>query len=319
MKVVPPDAPPWSQIGRRSHFINCHGAPADPQFYGQQGNSYPVAHSAAQLAGLSVGTVAGVECCYGAELYDPALANGQAGICNTYLAAGAHGYFGSSTIAYGPASGNGQADLICQFFLKHVLSGSSTGEAALRARLDFIQLLSVAEPTDLKTLAQFNLMGDPSLHPVHVAGSTGDAVVKLGPSKAAGAKKGKARSDPASLRAASRPLRRAHLAALGRLLGSAVASVDSRSKRASSGNVKTLLESELRKQGAARLEVCSFGVKPPAFAAVRGSAKTAAAPLYRVDVAVGELPQRNAPFRRLLVVVARQVGAALTIRHLYSR
>ncbi len=217
-----------------------------------------------------MGTIAGVECCYGAELYDPALANGQAGICNTYLAAGAHGYFGSSTIAYGPASGNGQADLICQFFLKHVLSGSSTGEAALRARLDFIQLLSVAEPTDLKTLAQFNLMGDPSLHPVHVAGSAGDAVVSPGPSKTARATKGKARTDPASLRAASRPQRRAHLAALGHLLGSAVASVDSKNRRASSGSIKTLLESELRKQGAARLEVCSFRVKASAFAGRRG-------------------------------------------------
>src|SRR6185295_6134667 len=144
------------------------------------------------LAGLSEGTVAAVESCYGAELYDPALAGGVPGICNTYLAAGAHGYFGSSTISYGPASGNGQADLICQFFLKHVLSGASTGEAALRARLDFIQLLSLAEPIDLKTLAQFNLMGDPSLHPVHVAGSAGDSVVKLGPSKTAGATKGKA-------------------------------------------------------------------------------------------------------------------------------
>lgn len=320
LKSVPPAAPPWPQIGRRAHFINCHGASADPQFYGQQGNSFPVAHAAAKLAGLSATTVASVECCYGAELYDPALANGQAGICNTYLAGGAHGYFGSSTIAYGPASGNGQADLICQFFLKHVLTGASTGEATLRARLDFIQLLSVAEPTDLKTLAQFNLLGDPSLHPVQAAVQPGDAVVSTGSPKSTGTAKGKARADPKSLRAASRPQRRAHLAALGRLLGSAVASVDSKNRRASTGNIKSLLESELRKQGAARLEVCSFRVKPPAaLAAGRSKSKAAAASLGRVDVAVGELPRRNAPFRRLLVVVARQVGNATIIRHLYSR
>jgi len=319
-KIVPPDAPPWPKIGRRSHFINCHGASADPQFYGQQGNSFPVAHAAAQLAGLSASTVASVECCYGAELYDPALADGQAGICNTYLAAGAHGYFGSSTIAYGPASGNGQADLICQFFLKHVLTGASTGEATLRARLDFIQLLSVAEPTDLKTLAQFNLMGDPSLHPVQTAVHAGDAVVSAGSAASTGTTKASAHADSASLRAASRPQRRAHLAALGHLIGSAVASVDSENRRASTGNIKSLLESELRKQGAAKLEVCSFGVKPPtAFARGRGKAKAAATSMGRVEVAVGELPQRNAPFRRLLVVVARQVGNATIIRHLYSR
>ena len=320
MKTVPPSAPPWSQVGRRAHFINCHGAAADPQFYGQQGNAYPIAHAAAKLAGLSSCTVAGVECCYGAELYDPALADGQAGICNSYLAKGAHGYFGSSTIAYGPASGNGQADLICQFFLKHVLTGASTGEATLRARLDFIQLLSVADPTDLKTLAQFNLMGDPSLHPVQAAVHPGDAVMSPGSPTSAGTTKAKARSDAASLRAASRPQRRAHLAALGRLLGSAVASVDSGSRRASTGKIKSLLESELRKQGAARLEVCSFGVKPPAeFSEGRGKAKVALASMGRVDVAVGELPRRNAPFRRVLVVVARQVGNAMIIRHLYSR
>src|SRR6185295_8428699 len=221
------------------------------------------------LAGLSEGTVAAVESCYGAELYDPALAGGVPGICNTYLAAGAHGYFGSSTISYGPASGNGQADLICQFFLKHVLSGASTGEAALRARLDFIQLLSLAEPIDLKTLAQFNLIGDPSLHPVLAAGSVGDAIVGPGAGAPKAKAKAKASADAASLRAATRPQRRAHLAALGRMLGSAVASVDSKTKRVATGNVKALLEAELRKQGAAKLELCSFGVKSPAFAAGR--------------------------------------------------
>jgi len=35
---------------------------------------------------------------------------GQAGICSTYLADGAYGCCGSTTIAYGPSEGNGQAD-----------------------------------------------------------------------------------------------------------------------------------------------------------------------------------------------------------------
>ena len=41
------------------------------------------------------------ECCYGAELYEPAKAQGQAGIANTYLGEGAIGFLGSTTIAYG--------------------------------------------------------------------------------------------------------------------------------------------------------------------------------------------------------------------------
>ncbi len=171
-RTSPTQGPNWTeaQIKRRTHFINCHGAPADAFFYGQTGNSFPKAHSASFVAGkLSEGTVAAVECCYGAELYDPALlAPPQMAICNTYLAGKAYGYLGSTTIAYGPAAGNGAADLICQFFLKHVLQGSSLGRAALEARQEFASHAPALDPVDLKTLAQFNLLGDPSLHPVKV-------------------------------------------------------------------------------------------------------------------------------------------------------
>ena len=41
-------------------------------------------------------TVLAAECCYGAELYDPALGLGQMGMCNTYLARKAYAYFGST-------------------------------------------------------------------------------------------------------------------------------------------------------------------------------------------------------------------------------
>jgi hypothetical protein len=66
LQDVPPRHPPWTaRIGRLSHFFNCHGAPADPHFYGQQGSSYPIAHDAARLKGLQRGTVLAAECCYG--------------------------------------------------------------------------------------------------------------------------------------------------------------------------------------------------------------------------------------------------------------
>jgi len=115
-----------------------------------------------------VPTVVSAECCYGAELYDPSVAKGQMGICNTYLAGGAYGFFGSSTTAYGPSSGNGSADLVCQYFLQRVLAGSSLGRATLEARQRFVQVMSVLDPADMKTLAQFNLMGDPAIHPVAI-------------------------------------------------------------------------------------------------------------------------------------------------------
>jgi hypothetical protein len=117
------------------HFINCHGRPEDPKCYGQRGRDYPIAHTANKLVKkIMNGTVIAVECCYGAQLYDPADADMQPGICSTYLRDGAYGFFGSSTIAYGPSDGNGQADLICQYFIIEVLDGASLGEATLKAR-----------------------------------------------------------------------------------------------------------------------------------------------------------------------------------------
>jgi len=172
MATSPPGGPAWTpaQLGRRIHFINCHGAPSDPNFYGQRGRSYPVAHSAKRLVRkIMNGTVIAVECCYGAELYDPADSDMQSGICSTYLRDGAYGYFGSSTVAYGPSEGNGQADLICQYFLEEALNGASLGDAALRARHRFAQAYTHLDPVDLKTLMQFHLLGDPSIHAISYA------------------------------------------------------------------------------------------------------------------------------------------------------
>jgi Peptidase family C25 len=172
MNVVPPAAPPWTAtvLGARAHFINCHGAPATHQFFGEEElpeHIYPVSHDATQIPGnLAAGTVMSAECCYGAELYDPVIDDGQMGMCNTYLGNGAYAYFGSSTIAYGPPTGNDQADLICQDFLKNIRSGFSAGRACLQARLDYVSRSIVMAPFDLKTLAQFGLMGDPALTPV---------------------------------------------------------------------------------------------------------------------------------------------------------
>lgn len=169
MATSPPKGPAWTpaQLAPRVHFINCHGAPSDPNFYGQRGNSFPVAHSAKNLVRkIMNGTVIAAECCYGAELYNPADSQNQAGIDSTYLRDGAYGYLGSSTIAYGPSEGNGQADLICQYFLNEVLDGASLGDAALRARHRFAQSYTHLDPVDLKTLVQFHLLGDPSIHAV---------------------------------------------------------------------------------------------------------------------------------------------------------
>jgi hypothetical protein len=169
LRVSPVDGPshPAGLLASRMHFINCHGGQASPEFQGQKGKAYPIALTTKTISGkITEGTVAAVECCYGAELYEAVTLGVDLPICQTYLAQGAYGYLGSTTIAYGPANINGSADLICQYFLLHVMGGASLGRAALMARQQYVAEVGQMDPVDLKTLAQFYLLGDPSIHPV---------------------------------------------------------------------------------------------------------------------------------------------------------
>ncbi|MBP6224640.1 MAG: hypothetical protein KA439_06225 [Rhizobacter sp.] len=156
------------------HFINCHGGQADPQFYGEDArHRFPVSLSSTKLAGkIRPGTVAAAECCYGGEMYDSVTLGLPMPIGQHYLAQGACGFLGSSTIAYGPPDSNGAADLLAQYFLLAVLEGASTGRALLMARQQFVQQTAELDPADLKTLAQFSLLGDPAVHPARVPNAT---------------------------------------------------------------------------------------------------------------------------------------------------
>jgi hypothetical protein len=155
-----------------AHFINCHGAEVDPKFYGQRGNRYPVSMSSDDVAkGSKPSTVVAAECCFGAQLYDPSLANGAWPIPNAYLGAGAVGFLGSTNTAYGLEASNSAADLMTQYFLINILEGASLGRAFLQARQKFVQGQKMEDPVNLKTLAQFILLGDPSLQPCWLDGS----------------------------------------------------------------------------------------------------------------------------------------------------
>jgi hypothetical protein len=166
LRLSPPAGPPKTNalFGRLSHFINCHGAPGKPEFYGQRGEVYPVAVNSAQIAAKAKpGTIVAAECCYGAALYDPALLGVDDPIPVAYLSRGALGFVGSTNIAYGPADSNDQADLITRYFIQHVTSGASLGRGFLQARQRFVANSTMTDPTQLKTLAQFLLLGDPSV------------------------------------------------------------------------------------------------------------------------------------------------------------
>ncbi len=170
--ISPPAGKKYSaaQLKPLTHFYNCHGASNDFAYYGQKGKSYPQAIHSLQLdQKVSYGTIVAAECCYGAELVDNTMLgiNGQVSICNQYLKNGAMAFMGSSTISYGPVDGQGLADLITQYFIRNVHDGASTGRAMLEARQKFIAESGPSlDPYELKTLAQFSLMGDPSVLPV---------------------------------------------------------------------------------------------------------------------------------------------------------
>jgi hypothetical protein len=184
LRTVPPSKSTWPPafLGRLAHFINCHGAPHDSRFYGQPASGaqvFPVALDAGYLnLKVTEGTVVAAECCYGGQLFDTALNQGRLGICYTYLANKSYGFFGSTTIAYGPAEGNDAADLICQYFLRSVFRGASVGRAALEARQEFVHRASMSDPDNVKTIAQFNLYADPSLTPIEAP--TGKATLTRG-------------------------------------------------------------------------------------------------------------------------------------------
>lgn len=74
---------------------------------------------------------------------------------------------GSSCSAFGAVNGEKflyNADLISKYFLRHLLNGSSIGRAFLETRQEYFSKNNQPDPIDNKTLAQFNLAGDPSLH-----------------------------------------------------------------------------------------------------------------------------------------------------------
>lgn len=183
VRLSPPqNAPvPARVLGAPLQLINCHGAPSDPTFYGDDGRHMPRALAARDLpARARPGTVVAAECCYGAELY---AAQGVApGIASTFLTAGALGYLGSTTVSYGAFdAGLEAADLICARFLELVAQGASLGRALLEARLDFARSAQPWSGIELKTMAQFTLLGDPAARAVapdpaasRARGSAGD-------------------------------------------------------------------------------------------------------------------------------------------------
>ncbi|MBO9732255.1 MAG: hypothetical protein J7623_26675 [Chitinophaga sp.] len=158
-----------AQLQAKTHFINCHGAINNPAYYGQKAGDFPLALRSDGLTDkITHGTIVAAECCYGGQLFDPKKNSAKRmSMANSYLLNHALAFVGSSNIAYGPPTGQGLADLLTQYFVINVLNGASTGRALLEARQRFLHEMGpTLDPYELKTAAQFYLLGDPSWQPV---------------------------------------------------------------------------------------------------------------------------------------------------------
>jgi len=322
LQGIPPLGPAWADplLSARCHFVNCHGSDTAPEFYGQPRGQrkYPVAHQAKLVTGkLAPGTIAAVECCYGGQLYDPEPAGVHASIANTYLAHGCYGYMGATTIAYGPAEGQGAADLICQYFLKNILNGASTGRAALMARQQFVQNLNTLDPADVKTLGQFNLLGDPSVHPVQATdtGGAGTGEPKL--MKAAEGMPGAKGMGAPDL---MRTLRRAELVDIGLRLANSAAAVISVAHKMPGGPVMKAMAAMAQVAGILNPKFMSFETDAPAPSAWYAKGKMAETPTPNFQVAIGRIEGDDAPTPQYSAVVATTLGGkVVSARQLYSR
>lgn len=311
MNTTPSSGPAWakSQLAPRAHFINCHGANRDIHYYGQRGNSYPPAHEADLLPGKIVqGTVLAAECCYGAQLYNPAKTGGQAGIACTYLGEGAYGVFGSTTIAYGPSSGNGSADLICQYFMHAVMNGASLGRAVLEARHQFAGQNSHIDPTDLKTLAQFYLLGDPSIHAA--------SIVAHGLNKTKTFQSAFAKTKDAG----PRTLRRERMHRVGTGLQKDLPAT--RKAKLGTGaepsrEVSRVLADAARESGLSEHTSMHFHVAPKRRAKIAGSAKRT---IHMLMSATNKDNQNDSPVKRIVTIIATaEDGKLMHLRRLHSR
>ena len=257
LNSVPPKKDSWTKplIGRKSLFVNCHGNFNTPFFSGQSvadEDDYPDALRASFVDGkITEGTLAAIECCYGGQLYNPKFAKGQSGMCNTYLENKAYGFFASTTIAYGPSTGNGQADLICQYFLRNVMAGASVGRAALEARQKFARNTSMGNPMNIKTLAQFNLYGDPSCSPVKMVDPKGP--LPKTPAKGI---------SYATVDRVDRASRRRALFIEGASI-TATRSTSRESKKPPSKSIRSALASKAKELGVTGAATKSFVVEPP--------------------------------------------------------
>jgi len=152
-------------------MIKCHGNPGDPAFWGYRltNEDKPAITSATLKPRLKPATVVGTMCCYGAQIFSPKDADTWP-MASTYLREGALGFVGSTMKAWVGLADMSGADWIVTDYLRRVLEGASIGRAFLESKQDnpgyHYTRGRVVGVQEEKTLIEYVLLGDPSIHPV---------------------------------------------------------------------------------------------------------------------------------------------------------
>ena len=140
-----------------------------------------------------------------------------------------------------------KADLLIQFFFERVLAGASLGRALTEARQRFISTQPMYDPFNLKTLAQFILLGDPSTTPC------------LAPPRRSASRGVEAKLDASADVTAQRKARRVLLASMGSTIA------DGKAVPTSSGtvpeSVRRRVRSIARKRGFEDAEETVFSLR----------------------------------------------------------
>jgi Peptidase family C25 len=172
-----------NRLSARLHLIKCHGNPLDATFWGKGKRFVRAITSATLKAHLKPATLVGTMCCYGAQIFSPhakhARSHGRWPIASTYLRKGALGFVGSTRMAWLGQGAMASADWIVADYLNRILEGASIGRAFLESKQKFAGYYTakgrVLDRKKEKTMIEYVLLGDPSIHPadpsIHPGGS----------------------------------------------------------------------------------------------------------------------------------------------------
>ena len=143
-------------------FFNLHGSNDTRFWYGQAGCNYPEAFCPSVLSGMNQPYFIGVEACYGAR-YLGGICEDQSimlkALRNKCLA-----FLGSSRIAFGTSRPEGScADVVIGGYITCLARGCSAGDAYVEGLKRLSLHSEPRDDSDIKTLAEFALYGDPSV------------------------------------------------------------------------------------------------------------------------------------------------------------